>query len=119
MTNGQEPIDLVFTWVDDSFPGYREAMNKYVADPHDLNPNRTRDNLDVIRYSMRSVAKNLPWVRRIYLVSMRPQVPRWLDVNHPRISLVHHDQIMDAGVLPTFNSFAIVSHLHLLPDLSR
>jgi hypothetical protein len=119
MSQKAEPIDIVFTWVDDSFPGYRETMNQYVADKRDTNANRTRDNLDIIRYSMRSVAKNLPGFRRIYFVSCRPQVPAWLNVDHPQIKVVHHDQFMSTDILPTFNSFCIVSHLHLLPDISR
>ena len=114
-----EPMDLVYTWVDDSFLGYRELLNQYVADKRDTNPNRTRDNLDLIRFSMRSVAQNLPGIRKIFLLSCRPQVPAWLDADHPMIEVVHHDQIMDAGILPTFSSFGIVSHLHRLPGLSR
>ena len=71
----QEPIDIVYTWVDDSFPGYLDELNRYTDTAHDTNPNRTRDNLDVIRYSLRSVARHAPWVRRIYLLTCRPQVP--------------------------------------------
>ncbi|SHI59523.1 Stealth protein CR2, conserved region 2 [Shimia gijangensis] len=119
MSQLAEPIDLVYTWVDDSFPGYQETLNDYVSDKHDSNPNRTRDNLDIIRYSLRSTAKNLKGIRRIYFVSCRPQVPAWLNVDHPQIEVVHHDQIMSQDILPTFNSFCIVSHLHLLPGISR
>lgn len=115
----QEPVDAVYTWVDDSFPGYREQLSGYVSDRHDTNPNRTRDNLDLLKYSLRSLAVNARFFRRIYILSCRPQVPGWLDAAHPDIRIVHHDEIMDAGILPVFNSFAIVSHLHLLPGLSR
>ncbi len=114
-----EPIDIIYTWVDDSFPGYLDLLNRFADDARDLNPNRTRDNLDVIRYSMRSVWRNLPNIRRIYLLTCRPQVPPWLDTNHPSIRVVHHDEVMAAEILPTFNSFCIVSHLHLLPDLTQ
>ncbi|KMW57394.1 Glycosyltransferase [Candidatus Rhodobacter oscarellae] len=112
-------FDVVYTWVDDSFPGYLDELNRYSADKRDLNPNRTRDNLDLIRYSMRSVAKHLPQARRIYLLTCRPQVPPWLDAAHPKIRVVHHDQVMAPEILPTFSSFAIVSHLHMLPGLAR
>lgn len=111
-------MDIVYTWVDDSFPGYLEEMRRHAGDPHDSNPNRTRDNLDVIRYSLRSVARNCPWVRRIFFVSCRPQVPAWLNTDHPQLRVVHHDEIMDAAILPTYNSFCIVSHLHLVPDVT-
>lgn len=113
------PIDVVYTWVDDRFPGYLDLLNQHASDKRDLNPNRTRDNLELLRFSMRSVARHLPQVRRIYLLTCRPQVPDWLDVSHDKIRLVHHDQIFDPRHLPTFSSFAIVSHLHLLPELSQ
>lgn len=114
-----DPIDVVYTWVDDTFPGYAEQLRQYAGDGRDTNPNRTRDNLDLIKYSMRSLATNAPFVRNIYLVSCRPQVPAWLKPDHPKIRIVHHDQIFEQRHVPTFSSFCIVSHLHLLPDLSR
>jgi len=112
-----EPIDLVYTWVDDAAPGYLDELRRYARGANDLNPNRTRDNLQLLRYSLRSVARFAPWVRRVVLLTRRPQVPAWLE--RGALDVVHHDEIMDAAILPTFNSFAIISHLHLLPELSR
>lgn len=112
-------IDLVYTWVDDRFPGYLDDLNRWAGEPRDANPNRTRDNLDLLRYSLRSIERFAPWVGRIHILSCRPQVPAWLDRGHPRLRVVHHDQIMDPAILPTFNSFAIISHLHLIPGLSE
>ena len=114
-----EAIDLVYTWVDDSFPGYREQLLSYSNNSHDRNPNRTRDNLELLRYSLRSTEQYLPWVRNIYIVSCRPQIPEWLNTMADNITIVHHDEIMDEHHLPTFNSFAIVSCIHRIPGLSR
>ncbi|WP_176440840.1 stealth conserved region 3 domain-containing protein [Oceanicola sp. 22II-s10i] len=114
---GQERIDVVYTWVDDTFDGYAETLAKYVDKPADTNPNRTRDNLDMLRYSLRSLSM-MPELGHVHILSCRPQVPRWLNTEAPGITVHHHDAVMDAELLPTFNSFAIVSHLHLLPGLS-
>jgi hypothetical protein len=111
------PIDAVYTWVDDSFPGYAEQLARYATDRHDRNPNRTRDNLDMLRYSLRSLEAYAPWIRRVYLVSCRPQVPAWLDPS--AVTVVHHDQVIDERYLPTFNSFTIASHLYRIPGLSE
>ena len=111
-------MDIVYTWVDDSFPGYLEELNRHAADPRDLNPNRTRDNLEVVRYSLRSVARNCPWVRRVHFVTCRPQVPDWLNTDHPGLRVVHHDRIIPPEVLPTYNSFCIGSYLHEIPDVT-
>lgn len=114
-----DKIDLVLTWVDDSLPGYREHLNQYAKTGSDRDASRTRDTIETLRYSLRSIDAFAPWINRVYLLTCRPQVPGWLNPDHPKLRLVHHDQIMDHGILPTFNSFTIVSHLHLLPDLSR
>ncbi|MBI5330537.1 MAG: stealth conserved region 3 domain-containing protein [Betaproteobacteria bacterium] len=111
-------IDLAYTWVDDAFPGYAAQLGQYARKQQDSNPNRTRDNLELLRYSLRSVARYAPWVRNIYLFTMRPQVPAWLDAAHPRVRIVHHDELMDPAHLPTFNSFALYTHLHRLPGIS-
>ena len=112
-----EPIDVVYTWVDDAWPGYGELLSQHARSQHDRNPNRTRDNLELLRYSLRSLERYAPWVRRVFLVSMRPQVPAWLSPEH--VQVVHHDQLFAAEHLPTFNSFAIVSHLVDVQGLSE
>jgi Stealth protein CR2, conserved region 2/Stealth protein CR3, conserved region 3/Stealth protein CR4, conserved region 4 len=110
------PVDVVYTWVDDAWPGYVDLLRQYASTRHDVNPNRTRDNLQVLKYSLRSLEAFAPWARTVYLVTCRPQIPDWLDRSAVRV--VHHDEFMPANHLPTFNSFAIVANLHRLPDLS-
>jgi hypothetical protein len=117
MSDPFEPIDIVYTWVDDTWPGYADTLARHAGTSHDRNPNRTRDNLDLLKYSMRSLA-HCPWVRRVYLVTAAPQVPRWLNPNAEGLSIVHHDAILEPRFLPTFNSFAIFSALYRLEGLS-
>lgn len=111
-------VDVVYTWVDDRWPGYREHLARYSDKPADLDPSRTRDNLDLMRYSLRGLEQAFPMLGTVYLLSCRPQVPDWLDTSNPRLRIVHHDEIMSDGILPTFNSLAIITHLHLLPGIS-
>lgn len=112
-------IDVVYTWVDDSFPGYGEEMARHAGTVHDRNPNRTRDNLELLKYSLRGLARRVPWAGRVHLLTCRPQLPDWLDCEAPGLRIHHHDEIMDPAILPTYNSFAILSHLHLIPGLSE
>jgi Stealth protein CR2, conserved region 2/Stealth protein CR4, conserved region 4/Stealth protein CR3, conserved region 3 len=109
-------IDAVYTWVDGAWPGYQDLQRAQSLDTHDLNPNRYRDNLQLLKYSLRSLAQHVPWVRQVYVVTSRPQAPAWLDPS--QIRLVHHDMFMPASHLPTFNSFAIVANLHRIEGLS-
>lgn len=112
-----EPIDAVFTWVNGAWPGYDELLRRHAADRHDLNPNRYRDNLDLLKYNLRSLERYVPWIRHVFVVTCRPQKPAWLDTRAAR--LVHHDAFMPAADVPTFNSFAIVTNLHRIEGLSR
>lgn len=111
----EDSFDIVYTWVDDAWPGYAETLARHAKNSHDRNPNRTRDNLELLKYSLRSLEKHCPWAGKVWLVTAAPQVPRWLDRNAVR--LVHHDAILDQ--LPTFNSFAILSALYRLEGLSQ
>ena len=110
---------MVITWVDDRTPGYREMLKAHATAVPDLDPSRTRDNLEILRFNLRALARHAPWVNRVFLFTCRPQVPGWLDAAHPRLTVVHHDEVIPAALLPTFNSFAIISHLHLIPGLSE
>ncbi|MBI5689751.1 MAG: stealth family protein [Verrucomicrobia bacterium] len=113
------PIDAVYTWVDGARPDYLELLRQHQVTPRDLNPERFRDPYEFLRHSLRSLEQHAPWVRHVYLFTCRPHAPAWLRRDHPRLRLVHHDEVVtEPGVLPTFNSNVIESFLHRLPGLS-
>src|SRR4051812_49621539 len=112
-----EAIDVVYTWVDDAGRGYGDLLRQYAADRHDLNPNRTRDNLQVLKYSLRSVARFLPWARRISSVTSRPQSPTWL--TQPPAPSVHTTRFSPRDQFPPFNSFPLSPNFTRLPALRR
>jgi hypothetical protein len=117
------PIDLVYTWVDDSDPAWRKRMTAAraaagTAPPDDsAGPAKFR-NRDELRFSMRSASMFAPWYRHIYLVT-DSQVPEWLDVSHPDITVIDHTDIFEPRHLPTFNSDAIQAVLHEIPGLAE
>lgn len=81
-------------------------------------PSRFEDK-EELRYSLRSLEKFAPWVRHVYLVT-NGQIPHWLDLDNPRVTLVTHDDIFpNKSHLPTFSSPAIESHLHRIKGLSN
>jgi len=118
-----EPIDLVYTWVDGGDPAFLRTLSTFASDANgavDLSHDQRqyRDN-DELRYSLRSTEKALPWFRHLHLVT-NGQVPAWLDTSHPKLRLVRHEEIFpDRSHLPTFNSNAIELNLHHIPGLSR
>ncbi|XP_075228140.1 N-acetylglucosamine-1-phosphate transferase subunits alpha and beta [Lycorma delicatula] len=84
----------------------------------DFAPSRF-DDKEELRYSLRSLEKFAPWVRKVYLVT-NGQIPHWLNLENPRIKIVTHYEIFTNKThLPTFSSPAIETHLHRIPGLSE
>ncbi|XP_077565741.1 N-acetylglucosamine-1-phosphotransferase subunits alpha/beta [Stigmatopora nigra] len=84
----------------------------------DVSASRFEDN-EELRYSMRSVEKHAPWVRHIFVVT-NGQIPSWLNLDNPRVSVVSHQELfLNRSHLPTFSSPAIESHIHRIPGLSQ
>ncbi|MEP1094375.1 MAG: Stealth CR1 domain-containing protein [Cyclobacteriaceae bacterium] len=110
---------MVYTWVNGDDPAYLEIYNEYAEKPKDINPERVRDVYQTLKYSLRSVEKYAPWIRTIYIVTARPQAPDWLNIDDPKVKVVHHDEIIDKVHLPTFNYNTIESYLHKIPELSE
>ena len=75
-------------------------------------------NKDELRYSLRSVAENLPWVRRIHVFTNCAR-PDWLKADDPRLVWVRHEDVIAPEHLPVFNSHVIESYLHRIPDLAE
>lgn len=118
------PIDVVYTWVDDTDPVWRaQYASALRTSDHDAldgqaaSPARFR-NRDELRYSLRSLALHANFVRNVYIVTA-DQVPSWLDQDAPNIRVVRHDEILDPECLPTFNSHAIETALHRIDGLAE
>jgi hypothetical protein len=114
----QPKIDIVYTWVNDSDNEFVKQLNQYATSEGDQNPQRYRDIYETLKYSLRSVEKYATWVNKIHIVVQRPQKPTWLNIDHPKIQLVYHDQFIDHKFLPTYNPRVIQSFFHLIPNSS-
>ena len=118
------PVDVVVTWVDGRDPAWNQARLDRLAGLSGTATTRESSgqarflSRDELRYSFRSIHLFAPWVRKIHLVTAG-QVPQWLDQSHPQVAVVDHSAILPADALPTFNSHAIESALHRLPDLAE
>lgn len=120
----QEPVDIVYTWVDGSDPEWRarmcasrDSLDLRTTEPSSISESRfiSRDEL---KYSLRSIEYYASWARRIFIVT-DGQIPSWLNVDHPKITVVDHREIFaNPNLLPVFNSHAIESQLHHIPGLA-
>ena len=118
----QEPIDIVYTWVDGDDTEWLTEKNLYkgvsIKDASTVNRFKNRDE---IKYSLRSLDMFAPWIRNIFIVTYsKDSYPSWLDINNERVHIISHSDIFtDKSHLPTFNSQAIECHLYNIPGLSE
>lgn len=114
-----EPIDFVYTWVDEYDPErdyYKELEGLERENENNL-PYRFNQK-EELRYSLRSIMKYMNWVNNIYIVVKDGQCPNFINFNHPRIKLVNHSEFIPKEYLPTFNCNTIEHYLHKIPGLS-
>jgi hypothetical protein len=119
------PIDVVYTWVDDTDPVWAAQRNETMAAAGRLRVHASSAgasryrNRDELRYSLRSLELFAPFVRHVFIVTA-DQEPDWLTTDNGRVTVVSHREIFaDPDNLPTFNSHAIEAHLHRIEGLSE
>ncbi|XP_037735420.1 N-acetylglucosamine-1-phosphotransferase subunits alpha/beta isoform X2 [Chelonia mydas] len=89
-----------------------------ISQDEDISASRFEDN-EELRYSLRSIERHAPWVRHIFIIT-NGQIPSWLNLDNPRITIVtHQDIFQNLSHLPTFSSPAIESHIHRIAGLSQ
>ena len=113
-------IDFVIVWVDDSDSKWQAERRKYVAEDinfMNVNDCRYRDQ-GLLRYWFRSVEQYAPWVRRIHFVTCG-HYPEWLNLTHPHLNFVKHEDYISAEYLPTFSVNPIELNLHRIDGLAE
>ena len=111
-------IDFVVTWVDSNDKKWIKEKEKYNPEKNtDTSIARYRD-WDTLKYWFRGVEKYAPWVNKIYLITYG-HVPKWLNLNNPKLVIVKHEDYMDKKYLPTFNSIPIELNMHKIKGLSE
>ena len=114
------PIDFVCPWVYDRAPGFQDLLARLARTSEDRNPERYRDDIDALRYSLRALDVHAPWIRRVHLLLFdETHVPPWLRVDAPRLNLVYHADVLEARHRPTFNSNCLFMAAHRIPGLAR
>lgn len=111
-------MDFVIPWVNGNDPVWQESKNKYAQNGNgDFNSARFRD-WGILKYWFRGVEKFTPWVNKIHFITCG-HIPEWLNLNHPQLHFVKHEDYIPTEYLPTFNSHTIEHNFHRIPDLSE
>ncbi|MGN0380222.1 MAG: stealth conserved region 3 domain-containing protein [Butyrivibrio sp.] len=113
-------IDIIVPWVDNSDPDWQNEKRKYEDTSIDKNANSEirYQNWDNLCYWFRAVEKFMPWAHRIFLVTYG-HLPDFLNVEHPKLCIVKHEEYIPKEYLPTFNSNTIEMNYHRIKNLSE
>ena len=112
-------IDFVILWVDGSDPAWLKEKSIYESKKEDDSNsiNRFRD-WNLLPYWFRAVEKFTPWVRQIHFVTWG-HVPKFLNLEAPKLHIVRHEEFISPKYLPTFSSHAIEMNIHRIPGLAE
>lgn len=113
-------IDLVYLWVDGNDPKWIAKRNACIGKPSGKEENCEGRYVEheELKYSLRSVEKYAPWIRKIFIITDN-QTPKWLDTSNQKVQIVDHTAIMPSECLPCFNSSVIHHSLHNIPGLAE
>ena len=110
-------IDFVLPWVDGTDLIWRKELDKYeISSPEMNSEDRFRDWGNLI-YIFRGIEKFTPWVRKIHFITYG-HLPKWLNLDHPKLNIINHEDIIPNKYLPIFNSHPIEICLNNIRDLS-
>ena len=119
MNKQNQTIDFVITWVDGGDPAWlaEKARWQQPAKADESAAVRYRD-WDTLHYWFRAVEQYAPWVNRVHLITWG-HVPAWLNLAHPKLNVVRHEDYIPAEYLPTFSSHPIELNIHRVPGLAE
>jgi len=114
-------VDAVVCWCDTTDENYKRHRDR------DVGPIQTEDSgrigkRDELRFCLRGLHYNMPWLRKIYLVTWGEQFPTWLDEDEcAKMSppIVRIDQSTLNGGKRMYGSLSVEVCLHLIPNLSE
>lgn len=115
-----EKIDFVVTYLDSTDKEWQKDRACHSGEDFDesLNNEARYRNMDNFQYWFRAVEKYAPWVNKIHLVTYG-HIPEWLNVNHPKLNIVKHEDFIPEEYLPTFATQAIELNFDRIPELSE
>ena len=112
-------VDVVYTWVNSDDKDWQKMFSQFKPlETNDSNGKTRFRNRNELKFSLRSIHEFAPWVNKIFIVS-NCKPPEWLNLDHPKIQWVYHEEIFNKTDLPTFSSHAIEACLHRIKGLSN
>lgn len=131
-----DPIDIVYTWVNGSDPTWIDYYRNYTA-KENISIDSSKFSIrfidgEELRFSLRSIDLYAnDFIRYIFIIVANnvTQIPYWLNTSHPKIRIITHKMIFGDMVPPesyekddwifNFNSISIENCISNIPDLAN
>lgn len=124
-----ESIDAVISWVDGADPLYQEKLRKF-CEKNNINHKTAIDptrinQVNEIYYCLAYLSKNVPWLRKIFLVTNQQTPPAIKEFQDPsfnhKIHIVDQNELLAKFAIkaPVFNSLSVEWLLWSIPGLSE
>lgn len=126
-----KPVDIVYTWVDGNDPELNSRRLAYTSldkeiFSDDIGGSTRYSNLGELFWSVASVNRFMPWIRKIFIVTdgqnpmpQLEELKKYFDHLIPVEVVDHKDIFVDyEDTLPVFNCNSIETMLWRIPDLS-
>lgn len=115
-------IDFVVPWVDGNDPEWLAEKAIYdgtvIDSDGEINSVKRYRDWGLMKYWFRGVETYAPWVRKIHFITWG-HLPKFLNVNHPKLHIVNHKDFIPQEFLPTYNVNAIEVSLHRIDGLAE
>lgn len=116
-------IDFVIPWVNGSDDNWLRQKEEYWIkagnSPYpDGNLSLRFRDWNNLKYWFRGVEKCTPWVNNIFFVTWG-HIPEWLNIRHPKLTIIKHDDYIPAEFLPVFSANPIEVNFHRISNLSE
>ncbi len=112
------PIDFVITWVDGADEVWKKEKASYSPAKEDDDSEERYRDWGLLKYWFRGVEQFAPWVRKIHFITWG-HLPDWLNVDHPKLHIVRHEEYIPERFLPTFDSNIIEIYMHRIEGLAE
>lgn len=123
--NQDYPVDMVYLWCDGNDPEFMQRKIFYADRGKYERSDRTESFSQVrffdneeLKYSLRSMEMYAPWIRHVFIVTDR-QIPKWLNMNCAKVTIVDHSEILPQEIIPCFNSSVIERYIGFIPNLAE
>ena len=115
----KQKIDIVVPWVDGTDREWQKSFKIYNSNNElqDTREERFRD-WNLFKFWFRGVDKFAPWVRKIHFITCG-HIPVWLNIKHPKLNVVLHDDYIPSEYLPIFSSHPIEIFMNRIQGLSE